>query len=58
MRWRCMTEASGNVLTSISPSAASSGERWGSSRSCSALGLRTATAQLDTPRIITPSSTA
>src|SRR5258708_16304563 len=56
-RWRCIAEASGKVLTSISPSAGSSGER-SSSLSCSAVGLRTATAQLRTPRIITPSSTA
>ena len=47
----------GSVCTSISPSAASCGER-SPSASCSALGLRTATAQLETPRIITPSSTA
>ena len=56
-RWRFSAESSGKVLTSISPSAASSGER-SPSASCSAVGLRTATAQLETPRIITPSSTA
>src|ERR1035437_2222843 len=56
-RWRRIAESSGNVLTSISPSAASSGEM-PPSLSCSAVGLRTATAQLATPRIITPSSTA
>ncbi len=48
---------SGNVLTSISPSAACPSER-PPSLSCSADGLRTATAQWETPRIITPSSTA
>ena len=56
-RWRRMTDSSGWELTSISPRAASSGESSPCS-SCSALGLRTATAQLETPRIITPSSTA
>ena len=54
---RASPESSGKVFTSISPSAASSGER-SPSASCSSVGLRTATAQLETPRIITPSSTA
>ena len=44
-------------MNAISPNAASSGER-SPSPSCSAVGLRTATAQFETPRIITPSSTA
>ena len=50
-------ETSGNDETSMSPSAASSGA---SPRSliCSGAGRRTATAQVETPRIITPSSTA
>src|SRR5215211_1834802 len=56
-RWRFVQETSGNDWTSISPSAASSGSR-PSSPSCSGRGLRTATAQVETPRIITPSSTA
>src|SRR5215210_3375856 len=56
-RWRLVQETSGNETTSISPSAASSGSR-PSSPSCSGSGLRTATAQVETPRIITPSSTA
>ena len=43
--------------TSISPSAASSGER-SPPAAARRVGLRTATAQLETPRIITPSSTA
>jgi hypothetical protein len=47
----------GNELTSISPCAACPAAR-PPSLSCSADGLRTATAQLETPRIITPSSTA
>ena len=56
---RCFlsTEVSGNDWTSISPSAASSG-RAPSSAICSGSGLRTATAQVETPRIITPSRTA
>ena len=56
-RWRFVQETSGNETTSISPSAASSGSR-PSSPSCSGRGLRTATAHVETPRIITPSSTA
>ena len=56
-RWRLVQETSGNETTSISPSAASSGSR-PSSPICSGSGLRTATAQVETPRIITPSSTA
>ncbi len=50
MRWRLAHETRGSDVTSISPSApggASSGS-----------GLRTATAHVETPRIITPSSTA
>src|SRR3954452_6146071 len=56
-RWRLVHETSGNEVTSISPSAASSLPR-PSGRICSGSGLRTATAQVETPRIITPSSTA
>src|SRR5689334_24334293 len=50
-------ETSGNDCTSISPWAPSSGSSLPSCRS-SATGLRTATAQVEIPRIITPSSTA
>ena len=49
-RWRLAQETSGSEVTSISPSA--------SSGASSGTGLRTATAQVETPRIITPSSTA
>src|SRR3954471_6939815 len=56
-RWRFMTDVSGDETTSISPRAASSGSS-PSPSSCSGSGLRTATAQVETPRIITPSSTA
>src|SRR5215208_1557530 len=56
-RWRLVHETSGNELTSISPRAASSRPN-PSGRICSGRGLRTATAQVETPRIITPSSTA
>src|SRR3954465_9680486 len=44
-RWRLVRETSGSDWTSISPRPSS-------------LGLRTATAQVEMPRIITPSSTA
>src|SRR4051794_35320428 len=57
-RWRFTIETSGSETTSISPSAASVGSRWCPSASCSGEGLRTATAHVETPRIITPSSTA
>src|SRR5436190_3126421 len=50
-------ETSGNEDTSISPWAPSSGSSLPSCRS-SGTGLRTATAQVEMPRIITPSSTA
>jgi len=50
-------ETSGSAVTSISPRAPSEGSSSPSS-SCSEVGLRTATAQVETPRIITPSSTA
>src|SRR3954454_22351975 len=56
-RWRFITDVSGDETTSISPRAASSGSS-PSPSSCSGSGLRTATAQVETPRIITPSSTA
>ena len=56
-RWRLSTEVSGNDLTSISPWAPSSGSS-PSPSICSGSGLRTATAQVETPRIMTPSSTA
>jgi hypothetical protein len=59
-RWRLVQETSGSEVISISPSAASFGSRpspWCAS-SCSGVGLRTATAHVETPRIITPSSTA
>ena len=56
---RCFlsTEVSGNEVTSISPWAPRSGST-PSSETSSGSGLRTATAHVDTPRIITPSSTA
>ena len=58
-RWRLIQETSGSETTSISPSAGVVGSRWPSaSCSCSGVGLRTATAQVEMPRIITPSSTA
>src|SRR5436190_1677756 len=50
-------ETSGNELTSIAPCAPCSGSSLPSCRS-SGTGLRTATAQVEMPRIITPSSTA
>ncbi len=58
-RRRCFlrTEVSGNEVTSISPWAPRSGST-PSSETSSGSGLRTATAHVDTPRIITPSSTA
>ena len=58
-RWRLSTDSIGNVWTSISPRGGSAASmRTPSSSSCSGAGLRTATAQLRMPRIITPSSTA
>ena len=57
-RWRLRTETSGKLWTSISPSAASPGSSWRPPSSCSGSGMRTATAHVETPRIITPSSTA
>jgi hypothetical protein len=56
---RCFlsTEVSGWEVTSISPWAPFSGSR-PSSVISSGSGLRTPTAHVDTPRIITPSSTA
>src|SRR5947209_18722605 len=57
-RWRRRTETSGSDTTSMSPSAASVGSSFWPSASCSGDGLRTATAQVETPRIITPSRTA
>src|SRR3954452_23598713 len=56
-RWRLVHETSGNELTAISPSGASSSAS-PSGRICSGSGSRTATAQGEAPRIITPSSTA
>ena len=56
-RWRFVQETSGSEITSISPFAPSL-ESGPPSASCSAEGLRTATAQVEMPRIITPSSTA
>ena len=50
-------DVSGNEVTSISPWAPRSGSM-PSSEISSGSGLRTATAHVDTPRIITPSSTA
>ena len=57
---RCVLriDTSGNERTSISPLAPSRGSSRSSDSSCSAEGLRTATAHVETPRIITPSSTA
>jgi hypothetical protein len=57
-RWRLSAETSGSEMTSISPAAASRMSRSSPWASCSSDGLRTATAQIETPRIITPSSTA
>src|SRR4029079_19331888 len=56
---RCFlrTEVSGWLETSISPSGTSSASS-PPSLSCSGAGLRTATAHVETPRIITPSRTA
>ena len=56
-RWRFVHETSGSEMTSISPLAPSF-ESGPPAASCSAEGLRTATAQVEMPRIITPSSTA
>ena len=56
-RWRFVQETSGSEITSISPFAPSF-ESAPPSASCSADGLRTATAHVEMPRIITPSSTA
>ena len=58
-RRRCFlrTDVSGNEVTSISPWAPRSGST-PSSETSSGSGLRTPTAHVDTPRIITPSSTA
>ena len=53
----CVHETSGSEITSISPFAPSF-ESAPPAASCSADGLRTATAQVEMPRIITPSSTA
>jgi len=53
-RWRRSGESSGNILTSISPVGIS--RLWLSS--WVAVGLRTAIAQVRTPRIMTPSRTA
>ena len=57
-RWRLVHETSGKVWTSISPSRALARRPGGPSPSAPAVGWRTATAQCETPRIITPSSTA
>src|SRR3954470_11431207 len=58
-RARCFlrTEVSGWLTTSISPSGTSSASS-PPSLSCSGAGLRTATAHVETPRIMTPSRTA
>ena len=57
-RWRFAHETSGNDWTSISPAAASPISSSRPPAICSGSGLRTATAQVETPRIITPSRTA
>ena len=57
-RWRLTHETSGSETTSISPRAASRGSSRPSSPIWSGAGLRTATAHVETPRIITPSRTA
>jgi hypothetical protein len=57
-RWRLTIETSGSETTSISPSAASVGSISWPLATCSGDGLRTATAHVETPRIITPSRTA
>src|SRR4051812_97800 len=57
-RWRFTHDTSGSETTSISPSAASVGSSSRPPASCSGDGLRTATAHVETPRIITPSRTA
>src|SRR5215217_7750256 len=56
-RWRFVQETSGSEITSMSPFAPSF-ESAPPASSCRAEGLRTATAQVEMPRIITPSSTA
>src|SRR5215213_5965390 len=56
-RWRLVQDTSGSEITSISPFAPSF-ESGPPAASCSAEGLRTATAQVEMPRIITPSRTA
>ena len=56
-RWRFVHDTSGSEMTSISPFAPSF-ESAPPAASCSAEGLRTATAHVEMPRIITPSSTA
>src|SRR5215204_815199 len=56
-RWRFVQETSGSEITSISPFAPSF-ESGPPAASCSGDGLRTATAQVEMPRIITPSRTA
>ena len=57
-RWRFAHETSGNDCVSISPWAASPTSSSRPSAICSGSGLRTATAHVETPRIITPSRTA
>ncbi len=57
-RWRLSTETSGKLWTRISPRAASPEAMWRPPAICSGAGARTATAHVETPRIITPSSTA
>jgi hypothetical protein len=57
-RWRLTIETSGSETISISPSAASVGSSSWPLAICSGDGLRTATAHVETPRIITPSRTA
>jgi len=56
--WRLSAETSGKLCTLISPSAASSDCSLRPPVTCSGAGARTATAHVETPRIITPSSTA
>ena len=57
-RWRFSTETSGKLWTTMSPRAASPISMRRPSAIWSAAGARTATAHVETPRIMTPSRTA
>ena len=57
-RWRFVHDTSGSETTSISPSGISIFSPALRASTCAAEGLRTATAHVETPRIITPSRTA